>query len=313
MSNEQIEQTERMVLDKINEALEVHADYVPLEQGKKINGLRAVFGEKYPDPVRIVSIGCEPSDALADPDNEKWKDYSIEFCGGTHLYNTKEAVDFVILHESALAAGVRRLSAIAGEAAQYCRNAGQQMLNRVREAEHLEGEDLVSEFDDLTKTIDDLMLPAVDKHRAEQRLEALRDKVKQVRKQAKAGERQQAVEQARQIAEQINNDSFAVHQIDGADKDALLSALDVIRAKCPETAAMLLSADEDAGKVMIVAGVPQSLIDKGLKAGDWVKQAAQACGGGGGGRPDSAQAGGKQPEKIPDAIEAARSFAASKV
>jgi alanyl-tRNA synthetase len=100
-----------------------------------------------------------------------------------------------------------------------------------------------------------------------------------------------------------------VDSILAPDRDSLLAALDTVRARRPEAAVMLLGADEVEAKVTIVAAVPQDAISAGLKAGDWVKQAAQACGGSGGGKPDRAQAGGKEPAKMPQAIAAAKSYA----
>ena len=101
-----------------------------------------------------------------------------------------------------------------------------------------------------------------------------------------------------------------VAKLDGADAPALLAALDVAKSKSPDLAVLLVSPDAEAGKVAIAARVPQSLIAKGLKAGDWVKAAAQACGGSGGGKPDMAQAGGKDVTKVDDAIAAAKALAA---
>jgi alanyl-tRNA synthetase len=90
---------------------------VPLEQAKAISGLRAVFGEAYPDPVRVVSVGQPVSAMLADPSSALWGESSVEFCGGTHLTNTAEAQAFVIVEESAVAKGVRRISAVTGQPA----------------------------------------------------------------------------------------------------------------------------------------------------------------------------------------------------
>ena len=115
------------------------------------------------------------------------------------------------------------------------------------------------------------------------------------------------LEQARTIAE--SNDNIIVASIDDADKDSMMTALDAIRAKKPDGAAMLFTANLEEGKVIIVAGVSRALIGKGLKAGDWVREAAKICGGDGGGRPDTAQAGGKDPGKIPAAMEIATTFA----
>ena len=100
----------------IDKALRVYADDVPLELAKKINGVRAVFGEKYPDPVRVVSIGVPILDLVSNPANPMWHTFSVEFCGGTHLTQSSEAKHFVILREEALAAGVRRMTALTGSA-----------------------------------------------------------------------------------------------------------------------------------------------------------------------------------------------------
>ncbi|MCP3860291.1 MAG: hypothetical protein GY704_11620 [Phycisphaeraceae bacterium] len=140
------------------------------------------------------------------------------------------------------------------------------------------------------------------------RIEALRARAKTARKAAAAENRGSVVEAARRIAETEAGPAI-VAQLEHADKDALLAAMDAIRAARPDSAVLLLSADEEAGKVVIVAKVPEPLIATGLKAGAWVKAAAQACGGGGGGRPDSAQAGGKDPSRITEAADAASTHA----
>ena len=136
--------------------------------------------------------------------------------------------------------------------------------------------------------------------------------LKEWRKQQEGANREIVVGQARTIAEQ-NEGRLIVESLLGADPAALLSALSAVRARRPESAILLLSADEIAGKVAIAADVPKALQAAGLKAGDWVRAAAQACGGAGGGRPDFAQAGGKDPAKLPDAIRAARAFAGARL
>lgn len=97
---------------------------VPLEEAKKISGLRAVFGEVYPDPVRVISVGQPVDKLLSDPSNEEWSQHSVEFCGGTHLTNTAQAESFVVVEETAIAKGIRRISAVTGEEAVLARRAG---------------------------------------------------------------------------------------------------------------------------------------------------------------------------------------------
>ncbi len=103
--------------ERIEQKLPVYAEDAPQEQALKINGLRAVFGEKYPPMVRVVSIGVPVADLLKDPANAKWRQYSIEFCGGTHLKNTGDVDGFVVTAEESVSKGIRRIVALTGDAA----------------------------------------------------------------------------------------------------------------------------------------------------------------------------------------------------
>lgn len=108
----ELELVEKICVDYVKQNSKVYSEVVSLEKAKEINGLRAVFGETYPDPVRVVSIGVPIGDLLADPTNEKWNQYSIEFCGGTHLSQTGDIRDVVIIEESGIAKGIRRIVAV---------------------------------------------------------------------------------------------------------------------------------------------------------------------------------------------------------
>ncbi len=307
MTADEIERVQQIVNDRIARHLQVHWGDMPLDRAMTITGVRAVFGEHYPDPVRVVAIGASIDDLAANPTREQWRQMSIEFCGGTHVRDANDIRHFVITHESALAAGVRRIIAITGPAAAAAEQAGINVLRQLEELDAMDGEQLVTQFDDLAKAVDDYEMSAIHRQRVHDRIEQLRKRVKGVRKQARAGAKDDVVNRARSIAEQAHGITI-IECIDGADRDLLLTAMDVVHGKHPNTAVMLLSADEAEGKVMIAACVPKSLITRGLKAGDWVRHAAQACGGSGGGRPDMAQAGGKDPAKINDAIAAAHTY-----
>src|SRR5205823_3715016 len=108
MSDEEIARVENLVSEGIGKQMPVYAEEAPQEQALKINGLRAVFCEKYPPMVRVVSIGVPVGELLKDPTNKKWREYSIEFCGGTHLKNTSDAEGFVITGEESVSKGIRR-------------------------------------------------------------------------------------------------------------------------------------------------------------------------------------------------------------
>ncbi len=312
MTDEQIEQTERLVNADIEQDLEVFADVVPLAQARSIAGVRALFGEKYPDPVRVVAIGVPIAEVLKDPGNEQWSEFSIELCGGTHLPQTGKAKQLVIIQEQALAAGVRRITALTGQAAHDAQAAGRELEARTRRAAELGDDELLNEFNEITAQLQGLTIGAVARGRIDALLGPARDRVKRIHKHAQAETRAEAVDQARRIASATAG-PVIVEQLSGADHESLLSAMDVIRAKHEGAAVMLFGTDEVESKVSIVARVPQALIDRGLKAGDWVREAAKACGGRGGGRADMAQAGAKNPAMVPEAITAAKAFAEQKL
>ncbi|MCA9297192.1 MAG: hypothetical protein KC983_11760, partial [Phycisphaerales bacterium] len=285
LTPEEIEQVESAVNHVIGADDTVYAELVPLEKAQQINGVRAVFGERYPDPVRVVSIGVPVHDLLATPASPRWMKHSIEFCGGTHLASCGESKHFVITQETALAAGVRRIMGLTGAAAIAAETAGRNLLARVNDARSMTGDDLIETVEEVAQLVDEIPISLTIRNHVREALEPLRETVKALKKQANAASRDAVVEQARDLAAG-HAGPVLVARVDGADRDSLMNAMDVLRAKHPEAASMLFTADEDDGKVTIVAAVPKALIGKGLKAGDWVKLAAGVCGGGGGGRPD---------------------------
>ena len=316
IGDEAIAKIDDLVRAKIAANLEVHAAPASLEEARKIAGLRAVFGEAYPDPVRIVSIG-RPVEALlrapASPDNRA---YSVEFCGGTHVASTGAIRAFTITHEEPVAKGVRRVTALTGVAAEAAIEAGHRLLERCKSAALRHDADLHAEVTEIGVAAQTLTIPATFRKHTNVALAQLQERVKGAQKKASAGLRETAVEAARLIADKAPEaDRVIIARLPegcGSDRAAMLGALDTIRAKRSH-AAVLLIASTDDGKVTVVAGSPEALIAKGLKAGDWVRVASEACGGKGGGKPDTAQGGGTDPAKIPLAIDTAAAFAASKV
>ncbi|MHC4128360.1 MAG: alanine--tRNA ligase [Planctomycetota bacterium] len=308
MSDDEIERTQRLVGRDIEKKIPVFGEVVPLEQARSINGVRAVFGEKYPDPVRVVSIGVRLDEVLDDPAAERWREFSIELCGGTHLGDTSEASRFMIVSEQALAAGVRRITALTGPAALAAEAAARALEQRARAAGGLDDDRLPGELDELSALLDETTIGATARAQITTLLEPLRKRAKTLRKARQAETRAGLVGEARRIAAAADG-PIIVERMPGANPNDLLSAMDAIRSRHAEAAVMLIGADEQASRVSIVARVPEALISRGLKAGDWVREAATACGGRGGGRPDMAQAGAKNPQQVPEAIAAARAFA----
>ncbi len=310
VTTEQMRQIEELSNRDIAADLPVYYDYAPIEDAKKIRGLRAVFGEKYPPRVRVVSIGVPPRELLAQPDNAEWENYSIEFCGGTHLTRTGDAEGLVITQEEAVAKGVRRIVALTGAAAHQAQATAAVLEGRIDALRSKSPEELAGALSEVAAAVNDAQLPATARATLREKLAALQQIVKQYEKERAKASAGNVVEEARRIAEEQAG-PLIVAVLDNADADALRTAMDVIRKKQPDAALLLGSAAD--GKVSFVAAVPQPLIAKGLKAGDWVREVAKVAGGGGGGRPDMAQAGGKDPTKLHEALEVGRAYAAQRM
>jgi alanyl-tRNA synthetase len=316
MTDDEIAKVEELVKREIARKHAVYAEEAPQDQALKINGLRAVFGEKYPPMVRVVSIGMPVKDLLADPANPKWREYSIEFCGGTHLKNSEEANAFVIESESAVSKGIRRITA----------KTGQQALGALGVAEKI-----AAIFDEITGAPDDQIESYIEKltsdntraapllwrRRAQAKVAELQIRAKAIAKSSKSdaslGNPDSLIVALTlfNAALNIGPGKLIIGEIPSATDDQLRSAIDSLKTKSPSYAILLAAATGE--KVTFIAAVSDDLITKGLKAGDWVKETAKTAGGSGGGRPNMAQAGAKDPTKLPDSLKAALAYAQKSV
>ena len=313
----------------------VQANTVSLDQAKTA-GAMMLFGEKYPDPVRMVSVG----------------DYSKELCGGTHVANTATIETIEIVSEESVSAGVRRIVAYTGLKAKD--NQTQLTASATALAKKLSvsvsGLPLASAT--LSKSIKGLKkqlstgvefkpdsVPAVATGAEPADYFGVRNVMRKVaetlsttvndavgRVETMLADRENLLKQIEEtkgvasvsaddlIAEghKVGDTLLVIKQIDGANSDLLKRLVDQIRKKS-SPAAIVLGAGSSDGKVLLVAGVSRDLVADGLKAGDIVKEIAPIVGGGGGGKPDLAQAGGKLPEKIPEALEKAKSIVEEKL
>ena len=283
VSDQQLRQVETLVNQRVLADEKVTIQLMPLAEAKKIPGVRAVFGEKYPAPVRVVTIsGHAPELTQADDT------ISCEFCGGTHLERTSQVGLFQIVSEESVAKGVRRITAITGpEAVAHV----QQIDEVVREATAI------------------LRVPAAE---LPNRIAAMQKEIKELRKAPKGGAGGEGGDEFRAaFTLDLPGGQVLVGQTSSADAPTMRNLCDRLRQK--GAAAVFVGGLAD-GKATLVAMVSQELADAGkLKAGDWIKAVAPVVGGSGGGKPSLAQAGGKDGAKLPDALQAAADFAKEKL
>jgi len=327
VSAEQLATIERDVSARVRDAAPVGAKILPLTEAREA-GAMMLFGEKYPDPVRMISMG----------------DFSRELCGGTHLASTAEVEDFEIVSEESVAAGTRRIVALTGEGArkhaQEVRDAVSQSAKRlgirpeqlpeaaaalsrhVRDLKkHLSGSDKAPAalaLQDVTAAeateVRSLLQATaaalrVAPREVADRVVALTDEIKTLEQQV-ATRATTAVVSAEDLlakAEQVGDARIVVADVGAIGANPMRQLIDQLRRKAPPIAVMLGGAAED--KVTLVAGISQDLEKSGADAGKWIKEAAAIVGGSGGGKAALAQAGGKHPEKLGEALEAARKFA----
>ena len=285
LSPQDIKHIEHMVQEKIDQAIAISCATMSIDQAKEL-GAMALFGEKYGSEVRVVGIGAEEADRLSDA-------FSREFCGGTHVENTAQIGGFKILKEESVSAGVRRITAVTGKGLMTY------LSNR---------NEIVDEITELLKTPDSQILSRIEKLVADNK-----DLTKKLKDAHKSGGSSLMTE-AKNIldnATEINGVKIIVGQLPEAEVAQLREVMDMLRKKGKSAVIFIGSASVD--KVMLMAGVTDDVVKKGVKAGDLVKELAPIVGGGGGGRPQMAQAGGKDPAKLPECLEKAKELIASKL
>lgn len=325
-----LQKIERSVLSKLEDDDSVRWQTVSIEDARK-SGAMMLFGEKYPDPCRMVSIG----------------DYSHELCAGTHTSQTAAIDTFEILSESNIATGTRRIVALTGARAAAHRQMTIDLLDSLsttllcQPGEVADAVDaLVDEVRTLKKElaagtakkpprkfsfkgsnnsdVSDYVHARAAVRRISRRLNVSIEDVAS-RIDAILDDRAAMIDEIQRVTsggslsaddlvtqgETYGDTLVVVAQTPGAKPTMMRSWIDQIRKQTPGPTAVMLAA-ADAGKVVLVGGISRDLVDRGLNAGQWVGQAAEVVGGGGGGRPDMAQAGGRLPGKLPEAIQTAK-------
>ena len=266
MTPEELEKVEKIVNDKIAEAIPVRTDVMTVDEAKK-TGAMALFGEKYGETVRVVSMG----------------DFSKEFCGGTHVKNTSEIAAFKIISENGVAAGVRRIEALTGDYVfAYYRNLEKELLEAAKAAKATPAtltekiEHMQAEIKALTSENESLKSKAAK--------EALGDVMDQI--------------------VEVKGVKLLASAVDGVDMNGLRDLGDQLKEQLGEGVIVLASSCE--GKVNLIVMATDAAMKQGAHAGNLIKSIAGKVGGGGGGRPNMAQAGGKNPAGILEAIAEAK-------
>ncbi|XP_061826245.1 alanine--tRNA ligase, cytoplasmic-like [Nerophis lumbriciformis] len=320
LSTGEVRRTEEIACAMIRDAKTVYAMDAPLAQAKAIQGLRAVFDETYPDPVRVVSIGIPVQDLLDDPSSAAGSLTSIEFCGGTHLQNSGHAAPFVIVSEEAIAKGIRRIVAVTGNEAQKAQRKADALhqgltalADKVKQ-QTAPNKDMQKEIADMTEWIGTAVISQWRKDEMRETLKGLKKTMDDLDRAYKADIQKRVLEKIKQVMEESPNQDLLVMEMEtGASAKALNECLKLLKSSSPQTAAMLFVADPDAGKVVCLCQVPQEKANRGLKASEWVQELCPLMDGKGGGKDMSAQATGRNTQCLQEALQMAQQFASLKL
>ena len=265
MTAEELQKVEEIVNEQIVAGLPVKVENMPIEEARK-TGAQALFGEKYGDVVRVVNMG----------------DYSIEFCGGTHVKNTNEIMAFKILSESGVAAGVRRIEALTSKGLIRYYDNLEKKLNEAAKVLKATPDNLAEKIAHLTAE-NKVLHSEVESLKSKLAQDAMGDVMDQV--------------------QEIKGVKLLAAEVDGVDMNGLRDLGDQLKEKLGEGVVVLASGND--GKVSLMVTATDAAMKQGAHAGNLVKAIAGLVGGGGGGRPNMAQAGGKNPAGIQEALKKA--------
>lgn len=259
---EELKRIEELVNEKILENIPLEIKVMPLEEAQRLGAI-ALFGEKYGDEVRVVKIG----------------DYSLELCGGTHVPATGAIGSFKVVSEGSIGAGLRRIEAVTGKGVLEYVNNLEGVMARAAAA-------LKTSPEELPERIGALLAGIKER---EKELEILKGKLAKLQ-----------VSDLLERAVDVEGVKVVAMAVEAKGMEELRSLVDVLRGKLPSGVVLLGAAQQE--KVNFVCSVSRDLVERGLHAGNIIKEVARVAGGGGGGRPDMAQAGGKAPERLEDAL-----------
>lgn len=288
LTTDQLASVESIVSKVINDAIPVDAYVAPLDQAKKISSLRAVFGEVYPDPVRVVAVSpSSVSEILQDPESSKWGDYSVEFCGGTHLSNTKDAQAFVLLQEEGIAKGIRRITGITMHDALAAIKLGEELNAKVCAISTLDGLELEEAVKTLTADLNSASISAVLKSNLRDTLSSYSKKVVSWKKERAAAKTLEVTSEVIAAAENAEGDKVVLRVDVGADAKSMKAVETAVGKKIKDKAFFLVSADEETDRYVVLTFAPPSMSGVDCKA--WASAAIEGTDGKGGGKRDSAQ------------------------
>ncbi|CAF1202456.1 unnamed protein product [Adineta ricciae] len=328
MTPDELKHVETVCNKQIEQSLKVYAKESSLAEAKQIEGLRAVFDETYPDPVRVVSIGVSIDDLLTKPPKADGREYSVEFCGGTHLKTSKHVDRLVVVTEEAIAKGIRRVVAVTGPEAEKCSKKADQLdslledlTRRVHDASSSNSTTMSSrltfnkEIFQFDKDISQANISQWRREGQRNRLKELKTILVEIEKADNKNQIHKATEECRSVLTKYPDRKCLIANFEmGNDTKNLSTVVNEVRKQNTDVAIMLFSVDHATKKFVCLANVPDTQVkDKHLKADEWVKKVIAEAGGRGGGKDTQAQGTNCEYDQLDHCVQLAEEFALLKL
>ncbi|KAI9687264.1 MAG: Alanine--tRNA ligase [Bathelium mastoideum] len=307
VADKDLEKIENICTEYIRRNGEVFAKDVPLAAAQEIEGIRAVFGEKYPDPVRVVSVGVPVEKLIENAKNPEWRKYSVEFCGGTHVGKTGEIKELVIVEESGIAKGIRRIIAFTGQGAF---NVQRQASEYAAQLDRLEKMPHGPEKDNVAKktqaTLNEANISAITKTKLKDRMAKI---AKSILEEQKAAVKRQNKELLESVNEYFKtNDQSTTLVLKVQHPKAINEALKEVSKKKVDKNVYFISADTAEERVVHGCHVAADLSKEGGSASAWTAAVSSVIGGKAGGKGPVSVGNGIHVDKIDEGLESARKY-----
>lgn len=319
---EQVAAVERKGQEVVANNVKIYAKESRLASAKAIRGLRSVFDEVYPDPVRVIAFGVSVDELEKNPNGDAGVVNSVEFCGGTHLQQSGHIGNFVVTSEEAIAKGIRRIVALTGPEAVKALKKTELFEAEIAKLKNVISADAsgknskehVKRIVELTEDISMAVIPYVKKDEMRTTLKNIKKAIDDKERAQKAAVATTVVEKAKELCLAAPNEPYLVQRFEAFNNTkALDAALKQVKTLSPETSALFVSVDPDSKKIFCLSAVSKSGVEKGLKANEWIAHVSTAMGGKGGGKAESAQASGPNYENADEVVSLAKKFAVAKL
>ncbi|KAI0011952.1 tRNA synthetases class II (A)-domain-containing protein [Xylariaceae sp. FL0662B] len=313
----ELKKIEHLSNEYIRQNCKIYSKDVELDLARKINGVRAVFGETYPNPVRVVSVGIDVDMLLETPENPDWRKVSVEFCGGTHVDQTGIIKDLVIVEESGIAKGIRRIVAYTGDDAHRVQREAEEFGKRISDIEALPfGPEKESEVKQAAVDLNNLVVSTLTKEELKTRFaKVVKSVVDEQKKRQKAESKTALDTVTAHFAKDENKETthFIGHLPISANAKAVSEVMNYYKSKDKEKTVYLFGGSQTEGAVVHGVYVGTGLASKGVTAEGWAAAVTEVVGGKSGGKEPTRQGQGTNADKIEEAVAVAEKWLAEKL